>query len=73
MDQKEGTENPKSWPKFILRVDHHMSNYLTSGRRTRLAILSSSLKVWILLKVCLESYLGNSIKVFDSKNFTIPK
>lgn len=72
MDQKEDTGNPKSWPKFILRVDHHMSNYLTSGRRTRLAILSSSLKVWILLKVCLETCLGNSIKAFDTKNSTIP-
>nr|XP_043631874.1 ribonuclease E/G-like protein, chloroplastic [Erigeron canadensis]XP_043631875.1 ribonuclease E/G-like protein, chloroplastic [Erigeron canadensis] len=42
---------PKSWPKFILRVDRYMCSYLTSGKRTRLAILSSSLKVWILLKV----------------------
>lgn len=54
MDQKADPENPKSWPKFILRVDHHMCNYLTSGKRTRLAILSSSLKVWILLKVSLN-------------------
>ncbi|KAF5482648.1 hypothetical protein F2P56_003200 [Juglans regia] len=51
MDHKADSEKPKSWPKFILRVDHHMCNYLTSGKRTRLAILSSSLKVWILLKV----------------------
>ncbi|XP_059449230.1 ribonuclease E/G-like protein, chloroplastic isoform X1 [Corylus avellana] len=51
MDQEANPENPKSWPKFILRVDHHMCNYLTSGKRTRLAILSSSLKVWILIKV----------------------
>uniref|UniRef100_A0A7N1A8M5 CBM20 domain-containing protein n=1 Tax=Kalanchoe fedtschenkoi TaxID=63787 RepID=A0A7N1A8M5_KALFE len=43
--------NPKSWPKFMLMVDRFMCNYLTSGKRTRLAILSSSLKVWILLKV----------------------
>ncbi|XP_057442316.1 ribonuclease E/G-like protein, chloroplastic isoform X2 [Lotus japonicus] len=51
MDCKADPGNPKSWPKFILRVDHHMCEYLTSGRKTRLAILSSSLKVWILLKV----------------------
>lgn len=51
-DQKADPENPKSWPRFILRVDRHMCNYLTSGKRTRLAVLSSSLKVWILLKVC---------------------
>lgn len=51
MDQKADPENPKSWPRFILRVDRHMCNYLTSGKRTRLAVLSSSLKVWILLKV----------------------
>ncbi|XP_061339191.1 ribonuclease E/G-like protein, chloroplastic [Gastrolobium bilobum] len=51
VDRKADPENPKSWPKFILRVDHHMCEYLTSGKKTRLAILSSSLKVWILLKV----------------------
>ncbi|XVF21182.1 hypothetical protein REPUB_Repub12eG0068600 [Reevesia pubescens] len=51
MKQKADPENPKSWPRFVLRVDKHMCNYLTSGKRTRLAILSSSLKVWILLKV----------------------
>ncbi|XP_059641306.1 ribonuclease E/G-like protein, chloroplastic isoform X2 [Cornus florida] len=50
-DQKADPENPKSWPRFILRVDRYMCNYLTSGKRTRLAVLSSSLKVWILLKV----------------------
>ncbi|XP_024967976.1 ribonuclease E/G-like protein, chloroplastic isoform X2 [Cynara cardunculus var. scolymus] len=43
--------SPKSWPKFILRVDRYMCSYLTSGKRTRIGILSSSLKVWILLKV----------------------
>ncbi|CAM8957560.1 unnamed protein product [Rhodiola kirilowii] len=46
-----GSGNPKSWPKFMLMVDRFMCNYLTSGKRTRLAVLSSSLKVWILLKV----------------------
>ncbi|CAN4078645.1 unnamed protein product [Withania somnifera] len=51
IDMKADPENPKSWPRFILRVDQYMSNYLTSGKRTRLAILSSSLKVWLLLKV----------------------
>ncbi|WCJ37351.1 Ribonuclease E/G-like protein chloroplastic [Euphorbia peplus] len=51
MQPKAEPNNPKSWPKFVLRVDNHMCNYLTSGKRTRLAILSSSLKVWILLKV----------------------
>ncbi|XP_062152192.1 ribonuclease E/G-like protein, chloroplastic isoform X2 [Alnus glutinosa] len=51
MDQEADPEKPKSWPKFILRVDHHMCNFLTSGKRTRLATLSSSLKVWILIKV----------------------
>ncbi|MCI24798.1 ribonuclease E/G-like protein chloroplastic-like, partial [Trifolium medium] len=51
MDRKEEPQNPKSWPKFILRVDHDMCEYLTSGKKTKLGILSSSLKVWILLKV----------------------
>lgn len=51
IELKADPENPKSWPRFILRVDQYMSNYLTSGKRTRLAILSSSLKVWLLLKV----------------------
>lgn len=55
MDQEADPVKPKSWPKFILRVDHHMCNFLTSGKRTRLATLSSSLKVWILIKVCLIS------------------
>ncbi|PIM97888.1 Ribonuclease E [Handroanthus impetiginosus] len=51
MDQRPDPENPKSWPRFVLKVDRHMCNFLTSGKRTRLAILSSSLKGWILLKV----------------------
>ncbi|XAR73714.1 Ribonuclease E, partial [Bertholletia excelsa] len=51
MDQRADPENPKSWPRFILQVDRHMCNYLTSGKRTRLAVLSSTLKAWILLKV----------------------
>ncbi|KAL2939702.1 Ribonuclease E/G-like protein chloroplastic [Bienertia sinuspersici] len=51
MDQKAVPENPKSWPRLLLRVDSYMSDYLISGKRTKLATLSSSLKVWILLKV----------------------
>ncbi|KAK1267928.1 hypothetical protein QJS04_geneDACA006732 [Acorus gramineus] len=48
---KSDPENTKSWPRFVLKVDRCMSHYLTSGKRTKLAALSSSLKVWILLKV----------------------
>ncbi|XP_031491990.1 ribonuclease E/G-like protein, chloroplastic isoform X1 [Nymphaea colorata] len=51
MTEKPNTENAKSWPKFVLRVDRYMCNYLTSGKKTKLGVLSSSLKVWILLKV----------------------
>lgn len=54
--KKPDPENAKSWPRFVLRVDRHMCNYLTSGKRTKLAVLSSSLKVWILLKVSHEKY-----------------
>lgn len=69
MDQKADPENPKSWPRFILRVDRHMCNYLTSGKRTRLAVLSSSLKVWILLKVCKLALLSG--KSCISKNLNL--
>ncbi|KAL1143488.1 hypothetical protein V6Z11_A11G163900 [Gossypium hirsutum] len=69
MKQKAHPENPKSWPRFILRVDQHMCNYLTSGKRTRLAILSSSLKVWILLKVA----RGFTRGAFELKPFTEEK
>ncbi|KAM3190737.1 hypothetical protein ACQJBY_068635 [Aegilops geniculata] len=48
---KSDPEKPKSWPRFLLRVDHEMCTYLTSGKRTKLGILSSSLKVWVLLKI----------------------
>ncbi|KAL6491768.1 hypothetical protein OROGR_034133 [Orobanche gracilis] len=51
MEQKADPQNPKTWPRFILMVDRQMCNYLTSGESTRLAVLTSSLKVWILLKV----------------------
>ncbi|KAI3455707.1 hypothetical protein Pfo_012370 [Paulownia fortunei] len=64
--QKADAENPKSWPRFILRVDRHMCNYLTSGKRTRLAVLSSSLKVWILLKVA----RGFTRGTFELKHLT---
>lgn len=50
-NQKPDPDKAKSWPRFVLRVDRHMCNYLTQGKRTKLAVLSSSLKVWILLKV----------------------
>ncbi|XVF71705.1 hypothetical protein PTKIN_Ptkin12aG0060900 [Pterospermum kingtungense] len=63
---KADPENPKSWPRFVLRVDQHMCNYLTSGKRTRLATLSSSLKVWILLKVA----RGFTRGAFELKPFT---
>ncbi|XVE72586.1 hypothetical protein DITRI_Ditri11bG0050000 [Diplodiscus trichospermus] len=66
MKQKADPENPKSWPRFVLRVDQHMCNYLTSGKKTRLAILSSSLKVWILLKVA----RGFTRGAFELKPFT---
>ncbi|XP_028780740.1 ribonuclease E/G-like protein, chloroplastic isoform X2 [Neltuma alba] len=69
MDGKPDPENPKSWPKFILRVDHHMCEYLTYGKKTRLAILSSSLKVWILLKVA----RGFTRGTFEVKPFTDDK
>ncbi|GLT51136.1 hypothetical protein SLA2020_245660 [Shorea laevis] len=66
MNQKADPEHPKSWPRFILRVDHQMCEYLTSGKRTRLAILSSSLRVWILLKVA----RGFTRGTFEVKPFT---
>jgi hypothetical protein len=53
-------EKPKSWPRFLLRVDHEMCTYLTSGKKTKLGLLSSSLKVWVLLKVQ-YSYVSFSI------------
>ncbi|XP_062107107.1 ribonuclease E/G-like protein, chloroplastic isoform X2 [Humulus lupulus] len=68
-NKKSDPGNPKSWPKFILRVDQHMCEYLTSGRRTRLAHLSSSLKVWILLKVA----RGFTRGAFEVKPFTEDK
>ncbi|XP_019431595.1 PREDICTED: ribonuclease E/G-like protein, chloroplastic isoform X1 [Lupinus angustifolius] len=66
MDRKANPENPKSWPKFILRVDHQMCEYLTSGKKTRLATLSSSLKAWILIKVARGFTRGD----FEVKPFT---
>ncbi|KAM3286529.1 ribonuclease E/G-like protein, chloroplastic isoform X1 [Capsicum chacoense] len=69
LDLKADPENPKSWPRFILRVDQYMSNYLTSGKRTRLAILSSSLKVWLLLKVA----RGFTKGTFELKPLTVDR
>lgn len=66
LNEKPDPENAKSWPRFVLRVDRHMCNYLTSGKRTKLAVLSSSLKVWILLKVA-RGFLRGS---FEVKPFT---
>lgn len=68
-DQKPDPENAKSWPRVVLRVDRQMCTYLTSGKRTKLAILSSSLKVWILLKVA----RGFSRGQFEVKHFTEDK
>ncbi|KAI0488767.1 hypothetical protein KFK09_028606 [Dendrobium nobile] len=69
MDHKPDPENVKSWPQFVLRVDRFMCNYLTSGKRTKLAVLSSALKVWILLKVA----RGFSRGTFEVKLFTDEK
>ncbi|WOK98136.1 ribonuclease E/G-like protein, chloroplastic isoform X1 [Canna indica] len=66
---KPDHENAKSWPRFVLRVDRDMCNYLTSGKRTKLAVLSSSLKVWILLKVARGFPRG----AFEVKPFTDDK
>lgn len=66
LDHKPDPENVKSWPQFVLRVDRFMCNYLTSGKRTKLAVLSSALKVWILLKVA----RGLSRGTFEVKPFT---
>ncbi|KAL6894920.1 hypothetical protein ACP4OV_007540 [Aristida adscensionis] len=49
--RKSDPGRPKSWPRLVLRVDHEMCTYLTSGKKTKLGVLSSSLKVWILLKI----------------------
>ncbi|XP_042387975.1 ribonuclease E/G-like protein, chloroplastic isoform X1 [Zingiber officinale] len=63
---KPDSENVKSWPRFVLKVDRHMCNYLTTGKQTKLAVLSSSLKVWILLKVARGFTRGS----FEVKPFT---
>ncbi|KAI4324588.1 hypothetical protein MLD38_030063 [Melastoma candidum] len=69
MEPKSNVENPKSWPKFVLMVDHHMSEYLTSGKKSRLATLSSSQKVWILLKVARDSARGEfEVRPFSEEN-----
>lgn len=58
-NQKPDPDNAKSWPRFVLRVDRYMCNYLTSGKRTKLAVLSSCLKVWILLKVYNDTVISS--------------
>ncbi|PKA67037.1 Ribonuclease E/G-like protein, chloroplastic [Apostasia shenzhenica] len=42
---KSDPEVAESWPQFVLRVDRYMCNYLTSGKRTRLAFLSPKVKI----------------------------
>ncbi|GAB4847600.1 hypothetical protein Ancab_026662 [Ancistrocladus abbreviatus] len=69
MGQRADPENPKSWPRLMLRVDSYMCDYLTSGKKARLATLSSSLKVWILLKVARSFSRG----AFEVKLFTEDK
>ncbi|VFQ93493.1 unnamed protein product [Cuscuta campestris] len=56
MNEKANPEDPVSWPRFILMVDQYMYNYLTQGRKTKLDILSSSLKVWVVPKVCVINF-----------------
>ncbi|XP_048126922.1 ribonuclease E/G-like protein, chloroplastic isoform X2 [Rhodamnia argentea] len=69
VEPKADPEDAKSWPRLVLRVDNHMCNYLTSGKKTRLAILSSSLKVWILLKVARGFTRGEfEVKPFGNDN-----
>ncbi|KAK4771122.1 hypothetical protein SAY87_031654 [Trapa incisa] len=64
---KANPEDLKSWPRFVLRVDHHMCEYLTSGKKTRIATLSTSLKVWIPLKVARGFTRGEfEIKPYNS-------
>nr|GMC63740.1 ribonuclease E/G-like protein, chloroplastic isoform X1 [Ipomoea batatas] len=67
MDQKSDPRDPNSWPRFILMVDQYMSDYLTKGKKSKLAVLSSSLKVWIVLKVARNFTRG----AFDLKPLTI--
>ncbi|GMH25157.1 hypothetical protein Nepgr_027000 [Nepenthes gracilis] len=68
MDQRADPVNPKSWPRLILRVDCYMCDFLTSGKKTRLATLSSSLKVWILLKVARSFPRGAfEVKLFSEE------
>ncbi|CAH9094809.1 unnamed protein product [Cuscuta epithymum] len=66
MDEKADPEDPNSWPRFILMVDQYMCNYLTEGKKTKLAVLSTSLKVWIVIKVA----RGFTRGTFELKPFT---
>ncbi|KAI8536902.1 hypothetical protein RHMOL_Rhmol10G0293000 [Rhododendron molle] len=51
MDGIAEPENAQSYPRFEVLVDRSMFNYLTSGNRKRLVVLSSALKVRIFLKI----------------------
>ncbi|GAB2282483.1 hypothetical protein Dimus_017026 [Dionaea muscipula] len=79
-DQRVDPERPKSLPKLLLRADGYMCEYLTSGKKTRLATLCSSLKVWIILKVArsftrgaFEVELWKDDKAKSDKNFYEPR
>ncbi|XP_058185169.1 ribonuclease E/G-like protein, chloroplastic isoform X3 [Rhododendron vialii] len=52
MDGIAKPESAQSYPRFEVLVDRSMLNYLTSGNRKRLVVLSSVLKVRIFLKIC---------------------
>jgi hypothetical protein len=54
---KANVTDGKSWPRIFLRADPIMSDYLTSGKKSRIALLSSSLKVMIVLKVNSDHFL----------------
>ncbi|WRX31439.1 hypothetical protein QQP08_023926 [Theobroma cacao] len=60
INQSADPENPKSWPRFVLRVDQYVQ-FLNFW-----AIVSSSLKVGILLKAA-KGFTGGA---FELKPFT---
>lgn len=67
--QKANVTDGKSWPRIFLRVDPIMSDHLTSGKKSRIALLSSSLKVWIVLKATREYERGQfEVSDFAKKN-----
>lgn len=66
---KTNVSDGKSWPHIFLRVDPTMSDYLTSGKKSRIALLSSSLKVMIVLKATREYERGQfEVSDFAKKN-----